>query len=47
MRERIYTSAMNRLVATPEIFTGGDLTVLFGWTSAICSTYLAACAKRG
>ena len=47
MSERIYTSAIKRLAGIPEIFTGGDLTVLFGWTSAICSSYLAGWRKAG
>jgi hypothetical protein len=45
--ERIYTSAINRLATLPEVFTGGDLTVLFGWKSAICSSYLAQWRKAG
>ncbi len=40
-----YQSALKRLDAVPEIFTGGDLTTLFGWTSAICSNYLAVWRK--
>lgn len=47
MGERIYTSALDRLAAIPVVFTGGDLTVLFGWTSAICSSYLAVWRKAG
>ncbi len=47
MSERSYTSSVNRLASIPEIFTGGDLTVLFGWKSAICSSYLAAWRKAG
>jgi hypothetical protein len=42
-----YTSAIKRLAALPEVFTGGDLAVLFGWKSAICSTYLASWRKAG
>jgi hypothetical protein len=45
--ERIYTSAVSRLAALPEVFTGGDLTVLFGWKSGICSSYLAQWRKAG
>jgi hypothetical protein len=29
------------------VFTGGDLTVLLGWKSAICSSYLAQWRKAG
>jgi hypothetical protein len=47
MSQRIYTSAINRLASLPEVFTGGDLTVLFGWKSAICSSYLASWRKAG
>lgn len=47
MTERIYTSAVQRLAALPEVFTGGDLTVLLGWKSAICSSYLAQWRKAG
>jgi hypothetical protein len=42
-----YTSAIKRLAALPEVFTGGDLAVLFGWKSGICSTYLASWRKAG
>jgi hypothetical protein len=42
-----YTSALKRLALVPEVFTGGDLTVLFGWKSAICSNYLAHWRKAG
>lgn len=47
MSARTYTSSIARLRAVPEIFTGGDLTVLFGWKSGICSSYLAAWRKAG
>ena len=47
MAERIYTSSVDRLASLPEIFTGGDLTVLFGWKSAIASSYLANWRKAG
>lgn len=47
MPERNYTSAFDRLVSLPEIFTGGELTVLFGWKSGIASTYLANWRKAG
>jgi len=47
MPERTYTSAIERLVGLPEVFTGGDLTVLFGWKSGIASTYLANWRRAG
>lgn len=47
MTQRIYTSAVSRLAALPEVFTGGDLTVLLGWKSGICSSYLAQWRKAG
>ena len=47
MPERSYTSAFDRLASLPEVFTGGDLTVLFGWKSGIASTYLANWRKAG
>ena len=42
-----YTSAIQRLASLPEVFTGGDLAVLFGWKSGICSSYLASWRKAG
>lgn len=42
-----YTSATERLAAMPEVFTGGDLTTLFGWKSAIASSYLANWRRSG
>jgi hypothetical protein len=45
--ERTYTSALSRLAALPEVFTGSDLTVLLGWKSGICSSYLAQWRKAG
>ena len=47
MAERTYTSAIDRLSALPDVFTGGDLTVLFGWKSAHASSYLAHWRKAG
>ena len=47
MAERNYTSAIERLRVTPEVFTGSELTVLFGWKSAIASSYLANWRKAG
>ncbi len=47
MTQRVYTSAIQRLAGLPEVFTGGDLTVLFGWKSGICSSYLAQWRKAG
>ena len=47
MAERTYTSAIDRLAALPDVFTGGDLTVRFGWKSAHASSYLAHWRKAG
>lgn len=47
MPERNYTSAIERLRVVPEVFTGSELTVLFGWKSAIASSYLANWRKAG
>ncbi len=47
MPQRTYTSAIERLAGLPEVFTGGDLTVLFGWKSGIASTYLANWRRAG
>ncbi len=47
MHQRIYTSAVSRLASLPQVFTGGELAVLFGWKSAICSSYLASWRKAG
>jgi hypothetical protein len=47
MTEQTYTSAVKRLANIPEIFTGNDLATIFGWTSAICSNYLAVWRKAG
>lgn len=47
MTERTYTSAIARLRVLPEIFTGAELTVLFGWKSSIASSYLAQWRKAG
>ncbi|MGH8338045.1 MAG: hypothetical protein ACRETL_14755 [Gammaproteobacteria bacterium] len=47
MTERTYTSAIQRLSALPEVFTGSELTVLFGWKSSIASSYLAHWRKAG
>lgn len=47
MAERTYTSGIARLRLLPEIFTGSELTVLFGWKSAIASSYLAQWRKAG
>ncbi len=44
---RRYASAVDRLASLPEVFTGGDLTVLFGWKSGIASTYLANWRRAG
>lgn len=42
-----YRSAFQRLAQVPEVFTGSDLTMLFGWSSATASTYLANWRKAG
>lgn len=47
MSDRIYTSATQRLSTLPEVFTGSDLTIVFGWKSAVASTYLALWRKAG
>jgi hypothetical protein len=47
MTQRVYTSAVQRLAGLPEVFTGGELAVLFGWKSGICSSYLAQWRKAG
>lgn len=47
MSGKTYTSASKRLEALPEIFTGSDLTMLYGWRSQIASTYLANWRKAG
>lgn len=47
MSGKTYTSAIKRLQGVPEIFTGGDLTMLFGWTSPVASTYLANWKRAG
>jgi len=47
MTGKTYTSAVTRLQGVPEIFTGGDLTMLFGWTSQVASTYLANWKRAG
>lgn len=47
MSDRPNTSAVQRLSALPEVFTGSDLTILFGWKSAVASTYLALWRKAG
>ena len=47
MTQRVYTTAIQRLAGLPEVFTGGDLTVLFSWKSGICSSYLVQWRKAG
>jgi len=47
MAERTYTTAVARLRTLPEIFTGSELTVMFGWKSVIASSYLAHWRKAG
>ena len=47
MSQSTYTSAVQRLADMPEVFTGGDLSTVFGWKSAITSNYLANWRKNG
>jgi len=47
MTQRHYVSAIARLRTLPEVFTGGDLSVVFGWRSSIASSYLAQWRKAG
>jgi hypothetical protein len=47
MSQTAYTSAIQRLAAMPEVFTGGDLSTVYGWKSAITSNYLANWRKNG
>lgn len=45
--DRPYVSAVKRLLSIPEVFTGGDLTVVFGWDSGTASNYLANWRRAG
>ena len=47
MCPKSYTSAVDRLLAIPEVFTGADLTILFGWRSTMASSYLAHWRRAG
>ncbi len=47
MASKTYTSALSRLQALPEVFTGTDLNMVFGWTSGVSSTYLANWKRTG
>ncbi len=47
MAGRAYTSALDRLLDLPEIFTGRNLTVKFQWPATTASTYLANWRKAG
>lgn len=47
MPGKTYTSALSRLRALPEVFTGTDLNMLFGWPSGITSSYLANWRRSG
>lgn len=47
MPGKTYTSALSRLRALPEVFTGTDLNMLFGWPSGITSSYLANWRRAG
>ena len=42
-----YTSSFDRLLALPEVFTGRELTILFGWKSAMASNYLVNWKRAG
>lgn len=41
-----YTSAFSRLGQLPAIFTGTDINMLFGWSSAISASYVAQWRKK-
>ncbi len=45
--EKRYQSASQRLLALPEVFTGSEAALTFGWTSGVTSTYLANWRKAG
>ena len=47
MTSKSYTSAIDRLLVVPEVFTGSELTVLFGWRSTMASNYLANWRRAG
>lgn len=40
-------SAIERLNSLPEVFTGSELTVIFGWKSTIASNYIANWKRSG
>ena len=42
-----YTSSFDRLRALPEVFSGRELTIRFGWKSAMASNYLANWKRAG
>lgn len=42
-----YTSSFDRLRNLPEVFTGRELTIRFGWKSAMASNYLANWKRAG
>ena len=44
---KTYMSAFDRLKALPEVFTGTDPNMVFGWTSGVSSTYLANWKRAG
>lgn len=46
-RVQPYISATERLLQLPDVFTGSDIAVLFGWKSTICSSYLLNWKKAG
>lgn len=47
MTGKTYRSALSRMQDLPEIFTGTDLNMVFGWTSGVSSTYLANWKRAG
>lgn len=47
MATRTYTSALDRLLELPEIFTGRNLTMKFQWSATTASTYLSNWRRAG
>lgn len=44
---KVYVSARERLESLPEVFTGGELALISGWSSGIASSYLANWRRAG
>lgn len=44
---KTYTSSIDRLRALPDVFSGSDVTILFGWSSQRASTYIANWKRAG